>query len=39
MVEEIFRQLAEADENLTENVLKAILTASKLKELICMHEV
>ena len=39
MVERIVRQLAQANENLTENVLKTILTANKLKELICMQEV
>ena len=39
MVERIVRQLAQANENLTENVLKTILTANKVKELICMHEV
>ena len=39
MVERIVRQLAEANKNLTENVPKTILTASKLEELICMHEV
>ena len=39
MVERIVRQLAQANENLTGNVLKTILTANKVKELICMHEV
>ena len=39
MVERIVCQLAQANENLTENVLKTILTANKVKELICMHEV
>ena len=39
MVERIVRQLAQAKENLTENVLKTILTANKVKELIYMHEV
>ena len=39
MVEGIVRQLAQANENLTGNVLKAILTANKVKEQICMHEV
>ena len=39
MVERIVRRLAQANENLTENFLKTILTASKLTELICMHEV
>ena len=39
MVERIVRQLAQANENLTENVLKTILIANKVKELICMHEV
>ena len=31
-VERIVRQLAQANENLTGNVLKTILTASKVKE-------
>ena len=39
MIERIVRQLPQANENLTENVLKTILTANKVKELICMHEV
>ena len=39
MVERIVLQLAQARENLTGNVLKTILTAKKVKELICMHEV
>ena len=39
MIERIVRQLAQANEKLTENVLKTILTANKVKELICMHEV
>ena len=39
MVERIVRQLAQANENLTGNVLKTILTANKVKEPICMHEV
>ena len=34
MVERIFRQLAQANENFTGNVLKTILTANKVKELI-----
>ena len=34
MVERIVRQLAQAIENLTRNVLKTILTANKVKELI-----
>ena len=38
MVERIVRQLAQADENLTENALKPILTTNKVKEQICMHE-
>ena len=38
-VERIVRQLAQANENLTGNVLKTILTASKVKGKICMHEV
>ena len=33
--EKIVRQLAPANENLTENVLKTILTANKVKEHIC----
>ena len=37
MVERIVRQLAQAIENLTGNVLKTILTANEVKELICMH--
>ena len=32
MVERIVRQLPQANENLTDNVLKTILTASKVKE-------
>ena len=39
MVERNVRQFPKANENLTENVLKTILTANKVKELICMHEV
>ena len=39
MVDRNVRQLAQANENLTENVLKTILTANKVKELIYMHEV
>ena len=39
MVERIVRQLAQANENLTGNVLKTILTANKVKELLYMHEV
>ena len=39
MIERFARQLAQANEKLTENVLKTILTANKVKELICMHEV
>ena len=39
MVERIVRQLAQANENLTENVLKTILTANKIKEQIYMHGV
>ena len=39
MVERNVRQLAQANENLTENVLKTILTANKVKELIYMQEV
>ena len=39
MVERNVRQLAQANENLTENVLKTILTANKVKEQICIHEV
>ena len=33
--EKIVRQLAPANENLTGNVLKTILTANKVKEHIC----
>ena len=39
MVERIVRRLAQANENLTENFLKTILTANKVKEQICMHKV
>ena len=39
VVERVVRQLAEASDNLTGNVLKTILTANKVKEQICMHEV
>ena len=39
MVERIVRQLAQANENLKGIVLKTILTANKVKEQICMHEV
>ena len=39
MVEGIVLQLAQANENLTGNVLKIILTANKVKEQICMYEV
>ena len=39
MVERNVRQLGQANENMTDNVLKTILTANKLKELIYMHEV
>ena len=39
MVERIVCQLAQANENLTGNVLKTVLTASKVKELLYMHEV
>ena len=39
MVERIVRQLAQANENLTGNVLKTILTANKFKEQICIYEV
>ena len=39
MVERNVRQLAQANQNLRENVLKTILTANKVKELIYMHEV
>ena len=37
MIERIVRQLAQANENLTGNVVKTILTAKKVKEQICMH--
>ena len=36
--EKIVRQLAPANENLTANVLKTILTVNKVKEQICMHK-
>ena len=39
MDEIIVRQLAHANENLKVNVLKTILTADKVKEQKCMHEV
>ena len=39
MVERIVRQLTQANKNLTGNVLKTILTANKVKEQICIHEV
>ena len=39
MVERIVRHLVQANENLTANVLKTILTTNKVKEQICMHEV
>ena len=39
MVDRIVRQLAQANKNLTGKVLKTILTANKVKELICTHEV
>ena len=38
MVERIVRHLALANENLTGNVLKTILTANEVKEQICMHK-
>ena len=36
---ELLASIAQANENLTRNVLKTILTANKVKEQICMHEV
>ena len=39
MVERIVRQLAQANENLTGNVLKTIWTANNVKEQTCMHDV
>ena len=39
MVKRIVRQLAQANENLTGNVLKTILTANKVKEQICIHKI
>ena len=39
MVERIVHQLAQANENLTGNVLKTILTANKVKEKIYIREV
>ena len=39
MVERTVRLLSQANKNLTGNVLKTILTANKVKEPICMHEV
>ena len=38
MVDRIVRKLTQANEYLTGNVLKTILTKSKIKEQICMHE-
>ena len=38
MVKRIVRQLAPANENLTGNVLKTILTANKVEEQICMDK-
>ena len=38
MIESVVRQVAQANENFTGNVLKTILTANKVKEQICMHE-
>ena len=35
MIERIVRQLEQENEKLTENVLKTILTANKVEELIC----
>ena len=37
MVRRIVRQLAQANENFTGNVLNTIFKANKVKELICMH--
>ena len=39
MVKRIVRQLTQANENLTGNVLETILTANKAKEQIYKHEV
>ena len=39
MVARIVRQLAQANENLTGDVFKTILTVNKVKEQIRMHEV
>ena len=39
MVERIVRQLAQANQNFTGNVLKTISTANKVKERICIHKV
>ena len=39
MVKRIVRQLAQANENLPCSVLKTILTASTVKEQVCMHKV
>ena len=38
MVERIVLQLAQTNENLTGNVLKTILTKTKVKAQICMDE-
>ena len=35
----LLASIAQANENLTRNALKTILTANKVKEQICMHEV
>ena len=39
MVERIVRQFVQANQNLKGNFLKTILTANKVKEQICVHEV
>ena len=39
MVERIVCQLAQANENLKENILKTIFTANKVNEQICIPEV
>ena len=39
MVKRTVRRLTQANENVTENVLKTIVTISKIKEQICVHKV
>ena len=37
MVDRIFRQFAQANDNLTATVLQTVLTVRKVKEQICVH--